>query len=162
MAKYSGNWTSITHTATANTTNLVDSTYSFFLQGGSATQRLEISEIYIGGESAAALACTFKFSRDTTVAATGISGVNNTLTDASATAPGTLAVIGNVATTKPQRGTGTLLSLSINTYGGVMRWVASPDQKITVVTATQPLGEASLSSLTGAGISSGHVLYEVV
>lgn len=163
MAKYAANWTTITATAAANTANFTDSGYPFFLQGGNSTMRLKISELYIGGESASSLPTTFKFSRDSTVGATSISGVTNALTDGSATAPGTTAVVGNVSTTKPQRSaTLTLLTPSINTYGGVVRWVASPDQELAVVGNTASLGEVSLSSITGAGISSGHVLYEVV
>lgn len=167
MAKYSASWTSITPTATADTTNLVDSTYGLILQGGNSTQRLNISEVYIGGEAAASSSPTIMvLARDSTVAATVTAGTTrNALTDGSATAPGTTAVVGHIATTKPQRSaTLHLLHLSFNAYGGIVRWVASPDEVFSVVGNTASLGEVSLSAFTGGtpGATSGHVIYEVV
>ena len=89
----------------------------------------------------------------------------NALTDASSTAPGTTATTGHIATTKPQRSaTLHLLDLSFNAYGGIVRWVASPDEVISVVGNSASLGEVSLSAFTGGttGAMSGHTLYEVV
>ena len=167
MAKYSVSWTSITPTATADTTNLVDSTYATVLQGGTSTQRLNISEIYIGGEASASSSPTLMvLARDSTVAATVTAGTTRVaVTDGSATAAATTAVTGHIATTKPQRSsTLHLLHLSFNAYGGIVRWVASPDQMLSVVGNTASLGEVSLSAFTGGttGATSGHILYEVV
>ena len=101
--------------------------------------------------------------RDSTVAATGISGNFNALLDATSTAPGTIAVFGRVSTTKPQRSaTLHLLQLSLNTYGGISRWQARYGEEISIVGNTASLGEASLSAITGTGKTSGHILYEVV
>jgi hypothetical protein len=144
MARYSLSFHAITPTATADTTNLVDSTYPFLLQGGNSTQRLNISEIYMGGEAA--------------------STSSPTLTDGSATAPGTVAIFGHIATTKPQRSaTLHLLALSFNAYGGIVRWVARPGEELSVVGNTASLGEVSLSAFTGGtpGAISGHCVYEV-
>jgi hypothetical protein len=70
MARYSLSFHAITPTATADTTNLVDSTYPFLLQGGNSTQRLNISEIYMGGEAASTSSPTLmKLARDSTVGA---------------------------------------------------------------------------------------------
>ena len=164
MAKYSLGWTTVTPTAVANTTNFTDSGYPTFLQGGNTTMRLSVSEVYIGGEEASASnPTTMKLARDSTVAATGISGNTNALLDGSGTAPGTIAVFGNVSTTKPQRSaTLQLLNLAFNAYGGIVRWVAAPGSEISVVGNTASLGEISLSSITGTGKSSGHIIYEVV
>lgn len=167
MARYSASWTSITPTATADTTNLVDSTYPLILQGGSSTMRLAVNEIFIGGEAASTSSPTLMvFARDSTVAATVTAGTTrNALLDASATAPGTTATVGHVATTKPQRSaTLHLLKLSFNAYGGIARWQARHGEEITIVGNTASLGECSLSAFTGGttGATSGHVLYEVV
>lgn len=167
MAKYALSWKSITPTATADTTNLVDSTYPFLLQGGNSTMRLNIHEIYMGGEASSTSSPTIMvLARDSTVGATVTAGTTrNALTDASSTAPGTTAVTGHIATTDPQRSsTLHLLDLSFNAYGGIVRWVASPDEVISVVGNTASLGEVSLSAFTGGttGAMSGHVLYEVV
>ena len=125
---------------------------------------LKVSEVSISGESAASNPTTMAFGRDSTVAATGISGNFNALLDAVATAPGTVAVYGCVSTTKPQRSAtlGHLLQPVLNAYGGVYRWQARYGEEITTYGASASLGELSLSSVTGTGIVSGHVLYEVV
>jgi len=163
MARYSLSYQSKTMTAVADTTNYTDNGYAFFLQGGSATMQLKVNELYIGGEDTASTPTTMVFARDSTVAATGISGDFNALMDGTSTAPGTVAVYGCVSTTKPQRSsTLHLLQLSLNTYGGISRWQARYSEEITIITATQPLGEASLSSVTGTGKVSGHCIYELV
>lgn len=163
MAKYSMTWQTTTAVAVADTTAMTDAGYEGFLQGGSATMRLVVSEIYIGGEDTASTVNTIAVSRDSTVAATGLSGNKNAVLDGSNTAPGTVAVYGNTSTTKPQRSaTLHLLQLSMNSFGGIVRWVAAPGSEIAVVTATQPLGELSISHVTGTGKTSGHVIYEVV
>jgi hypothetical protein len=78
----------------------------------------------------------------------------------------TTAAVQNTWTTNPQRSaTLHLLHLSFNAYGGIVRWVASPDQSLTVIGNTASLGEVSLSGYTGTTASapmSGHILYEVV
>lgn len=167
MARYSVSVTTITPTATADTTNLVDSTYLFLLQGGGGTQRLNVSEVYMGGEAASTSSPTIMvLARDSTVGATVTAGTTrNALLDGSSTAPGTVAVFGHIATTKPQRSaTLHLLHLSFNAYGGIVRWVARPGEEISVVGNTASLGEVSLSAFTGGtpGAISGHCIYEVV
>ena len=117
MARYSVSWTSITPTATADATNLVDSTYCTVLQGGNSTMRLNINEVFIGGEAASTSSpCLMVLARDSTVAATVTAcTTRNANLDGSSTAPGTLAVTGHIATTKPQRSTTLhLLKLSIS------------------------------------------------
>jgi hypothetical protein len=90
MAKYAMTWQATTAVAVADTANMTDAGYEGFLQGGSATQRLVVSEIYIGGEDTASTVNTIVVARDSTVAATAISGNKNAVLDASNTAPGTL------------------------------------------------------------------------
>ena len=163
MAKYAVSWTTITATAVADTANFTDSGYMTFLQGGSATQRLLVSEIYAGGESTSSTPTTMVVARDSTHATTGISGNRMAMLDGSGTAAATLAAYGIISTTKPQRSsTLHLLHLSFNAFGGVVRWVAAPGYELSVVGNTASLGEMSISSITGAGITSGHVLFEVV
>jgi hypothetical protein len=167
MARYSYAVNSITPTATGDAVNLVDSTYLAVLQGGSSTMQLKISEVYMGGEAASSSSPTIMvLGRDSTVGTGTTSGGNNTLLDATATAPGTTAraTITN-GTVKPQRSaTAHMLNLSFNAYGGIVRWVARPGEEITVVGNTQPLGETSLSAFTGGttGQISSHVTYELV
>ena len=165
MARYSATFTSVTMTATADTTNLANTTYGALLQGGNGTMRLNVGEIYLGGESTASAICIAVFARDSTVGATVVAGsTRNAVTDASNQAPGTTAIVGNSATTLPQRSaTLHLLHPSFNAFGGISRWQARPGEDISIVGNTASLGEASLSLYTGGtGIVSGHILYEVV
>jgi len=166
MARYSLTWKSITPTAVADATNMTDSTYPAILQGGSSTMRLNINEVFLGGEASASSSPSIMvLARDSTVAATVTAGTTrNAALDGSATAPGTLATFGHIATTKPQRSaTLHLLDLSFNAYGGIARWQARYGEEISVVGNTASLGEVSLSAYTGGtpGAMSGHILYEV-
>lgn len=163
--RYSLTWEGITPVAFADATNMVDSQYPFILLGGSATMRLNISEIFIGGEAPAASSPTkFKLARDSTLAATVTAGTcRNAAMDASATAPGTVPTFGHVATTKPQRSaTLHLLALSCNMYGGIARWQARHGEEINLVGNAVNTGEVSLSAFTGGtpGPCSGHCIYE--
>lgn len=161
--RYSLGYQSKTMVAVADTANMTDNGYASFLQGGSGTMQLKINEVYVGGEDTASTPTTMALARDSTVAATGISGNTNAALDASGVAPGTIAVFGSASTTKPQRSaTLHLLQLSLNTYGGISRWQARYGEEITVIGNTASLGEVSLSSVTGTGKVSGHILYELV
>ncbi len=165
MAKYSAQYNTITPTAVADTTAMTDGTYFGVFQGGTATQRLKFQEIFLGGQAASSSSPTYwQLARDSTVGATaGSYGGTLTLTDATSTAPATAPVVNDHWTTKPQRSaTAKLLNLSFNAYGGVVRWVPSPDEDISVVGNTASLGEASLSAFTGGtpGACGGHVIFE--
>ena len=162
MARYSLGYQTKTMIAVADTANMTDNGYATFLLGGSATQLLKINEVYIGGEDTASTPTTMVLARDSTIAATGISGNTNAPMDVQTTAP-TVAVFGCVSTTKPQRAaTLHLLQLSLNTYGGIARWQARYGEEISVYGTAVNVGEVSLSSVTGTGKVSGHIIYEVV
>lgn len=156
---------SVTLTAVANAANFTDNGYPFFLQGGSATMQLRVNEVQAGGESTSSAPAIMVFGRDSTVAATGISGCTNAADDASGTAPGTLAVFGRVSTTKPQASAtlGNLLHHSFNAFGGLVRWQARQGEEITTIGNTASLGELSYRAFTGSsGIVSAHCKYELV
>lgn len=165
MAKRIVSVTTQTPTATADTTNLVDATYPFLLQGGSSTQRSNILEIYLGGQAGSSAPTFMILSRDTTVAVTNSNGTGQTDAplDAATAALAAAVLTGNTNTTKPQRSaTAHLLNLSFNAFGGIVRWVAAPGEEISVVGNTQPLGEVSLSAFTGGttGLLGAHLIYE--
>lgn len=168
MAKYSGNWTSVTCTAIADTTALTDNNYAYALQGGSATQRNLISDIMIGGEASSSTVLVLKFARDSTASATLVAGTGTrvpALLDGSGTAPASAPLGGNSAGTDPQRSsTLHLLNFSFNAFGGISRWVASPGYEIAMVGNTASLGDCSLSGFTGTGAAatSGQILFETV
>jgi|SRR5579872_1575825 len=167
MAKRIVSVTTQTPTATADTTNLVDATYPFLLQGGSSTQRTNILEIYLGGQAGSSSPTFMILSRDSTVATgTNSNGTGQTdaALDGATAALGAPALTGNSnATTKPQRSSSLhLLNLSFNAFGGIVRWVAAPGEEISVIGNTASLGEVSLSAFTGGtpGALGAHMIYE--
>lgn len=165
MAKRITSITTLTPTATADTTNLVDATYPFLLQNGTSTARTNVLEVYLGGQAGSSAPTFMILSRDTTVAATNSLGTGQTDAplDASTAALAAVALVGNTNTTKPQRSaTAHLLNLSFNAFGGIVRWVAAPGEEISIIGNTQPLGEVSLSAFTGgtAGLLGAHLIYE--
>jgi len=169
MARRITSVTTMTPTATADTTNLVDATYPFLLQGGSATQLNRIWEISISGQAASSSSPTFMIlARDSTVAS-GTNTLGAGQTDASKD-PATVAlaappVTGNSnATTKPQRSsTLHLENCSLNAFGGVYFWRANRvEETISVLGNTASFGEISLSAFTGGtvGAIGAHMEYE--
>lgn len=165
MAKRIVSITTLTPTATADTTNLVDATYPFICQGGSSTQRVNILEIMEGGQAGSSSPTLMLLSRDSTVAATNSNstGQNDAAADAATAALAAPALTGSTNTTKPQRSsTLHLLNLSFNAFGGVVRWFANPGFEISIVGNTASLGEVSFSAFTGGtpGLMGAHMIYE--
>ena len=169
MSKRVLSFTGLSPTATADTTNLVDSTYHGLIKGASSTQRVKILEVLQTGMAPSSSSPTYQIlSRDSTVA-TGTAGFSaggtDAPVDASATDP-SLPIVGNTfATTKPQRSaTLHLMPLGINAYGGAMRWRPDDDDDFCLVGNTASLGEISLSAFTGGttGIIQSAITYEVI
>jgi hypothetical protein len=167
MARRIVSITTLTPTATADTTALVDATYPFLLQGGTSTQLNRVHEVSISGQAASSSSPTFMLlSRDTTVAVTNSNGTGQTDTpiDASTAALTAAALTGNTNTTKPQRSaTAHLMNCSCNAYGGSFFWRANKlDECPAILGNTQPLGEVSLTAFTGgtAGAIGAHMIYE--
>ncbi len=164
MAKRSVSITTVTLTAFADTVNLTDATYPFLIQGGSGTQRIDILELYLGGQSTSSATAFILLSRDSTVAATNSYGTGqmDAAMDAATASLAAAPLSGNTNTTKPQRSSSLhLLSPSFNAFGGVVRWVAAPNEQPNIVGNTASLGEVSCSCFTGgAGIISAQCIYE--
>lgn len=172
MARRIVSITTITPTATADTTNLVDATYPFLLQGGSASQVNYVWELSITGQAPTTSSPTnMLFARDSTVA-TGTNTNGTGQTDA-AMSPFTAALAapaftGNSnATTKPQRSsTLHLPNCSLNAFGGSYFWRANKiDECVSLFGNTNTgsqLGEVSLSCFTGGtpGAIGAHMIYE--
>lgn len=166
MARYSVSYAQMTTAATADNASLTTLTYGA-LSGNSATMQLKINEVQCGGEASSAAVQALVLGRDSTVAATSLTsvGMSNQALDASVTAPGTLALFSNTATTKPVRlSNGHLLNQSFNAFGGLVRWQARQGEEITTVGNSASLGEVSYSGTTGtvAATVSWHVIYELV
>lgn len=169
MARYSASFSQITCTAFADGASHTTGAYPGSLRQG-ATTYTKINEVYVGGESSASTPTTLVLARGSLLSVGALSNGGLALLDALAVAPGTLPNWGSTAaTTYPQRATAAsgayLLDLSLNTYGGIARWQARYGEEITVFGASTPAvpaAEVILSSKSGAGIMSGHILFEQV
>lgn len=165
MAKWSLQVNTITPTATADTTALVDNTYLGLIQGGSTTQRINVIEVMMSGQAGASSPSIMQLARDSTVGATVSlgTGATNAALDTATAALAAPQVVGNSATTDPQRAaTLKLLNLSFNAFGGIVRWVAAPGEEISLVGNAVNVGEVSLSAFTGGttGLMGSHIIYE--
>lgn len=138
-----------------------------FLQGGSSTQVLITSELYMGGGAGASAVNDMTLSRDSTVAVTAITlGTNgkNAALDPATAALAAPQAPGFSATTMPQASTTLQMGAWLfNAFGGIVRWVAYPGEEIRTVGNTASLGELSLScsNITGTpGLISSTWIYE--
>jgi hypothetical protein len=167
MAKRTVSFASITTTAFADTTGMTNGAYCTVVQGGSGTQRINVLEVMLGGQSAStSQPQIILLSRDSTVAVTvgattTVDAANSASTAALAAAP----ITGNTFTTAPQRLSGAgghILCFSFNAYGGAARWLAKDWEEVDLIGNTANLGELSLSAFTGttAGAIGGHLIYE--
>ncbi len=161
-----------TPTATADATNLVDAAtaagYPVAFQGGSATQRYSIVEVYLGGQAGASSPSIMLLSFDSQAATGSLTkdtNLTDSISDANAVALSTaVAVFNKAATNKPQRSaTQHLANLSFNAFGGIVRLNWPQDQQFVGVGATTAnASEISLSAFTGGttGLMGCHVIYE--
>lgn len=174
MAKYSNSFGQVTMAVTALGTAPATAGL-YYLVGGSSAFQTKVSEVYLGGEAASAsTVAAMAFGRVSTVAGAVSGPIASVLTDImSAGSASTSFPIGYTTwtTSGPSMAvTGVLLRLSYNAYGGIVRWVSSPDQQITMTgtaafaTGTQGVGgQLMLQQTAGtAALMSGHVLFEVM
>lgn len=136
------------------------------LQGGSATQRAIIHEVYLGGQAGASSPTFMQLAKDSTIGITLVQTGNAVAAAAldPATAALTNPVVGyNSATTVPQRSTTlSLHNLSFNAFGGIVRLNFPPGQEPVLLGNTASFGEISLSAFTGGtpGLLGSHLVFE--
>lgn len=167
MAKRSFNVATYTPTATADATNLANNTHGGVLQGGAATQRSKISEIYLGGQADATKPTLMVLARNSlaaTVIVAGTEGRDAPLDPATADLVNPVAA-GRSSTVLAQRSaTLHLLQLTFNAFGGIVRWLAGEDEEIGMVGLAVNTGSISLSAYTGGnpGLMGSHIIYETL
>jgi hypothetical protein len=152
-----------TATATADhATTLANGTY-VAISAVAATNRCRISEIYMGGQSAASNVNIMMFARHQTIAATltALAAPNSDGPMNGLTQVVTSACRGFVAATTPPT-TEARLNLTYNSFGGAVRWVAPPDGEWFITGVTTLVSESSLSAYTGggSGVMGAHIIYE--
>lgn len=168
MARRSFQAATYTPTATADASALASGTYQS-IEAGSATQMINVDEIQIGGQAPSASSpCIFMFARNLTAATTPTAlaapngdGPLNGSTAALA-AP---AVTYTAAATGPQRtntATTARLNLSLNAYGGIVKWFANPGREWVIIGTSVSIAPSSLSCFTGGsvGLVGSHICYE--
>jgi hypothetical protein len=171
MTKYSFSVNTLTTAATADNSVLTTSTY-MALGGGSATQRNDISEVYMGGQATSSSTLFMVLARDSTAGATptalAAGTASNGPLDPAAAALASPAVGYIAATTQPTRSnvvTLGRLNLTFNAFGGIVRWTAmDPNEYFKLLGVTGPNGDVSLSGFTAsaAGPIGAHIVYETV
>jgi hypothetical protein len=169
MAKRSFQAATFTPTATADTSNLATATF-MSLGAANATQLLKVIEIYEGGQASASSINIMQWARDSTlvVTATALASPNSDGPMSSFSAALAATPIPAIAgATLPQRSaivTAARLNLSLNTFGGIVRWVAAPGEEWDIYGVTASLSESSLSAFTGgsAGLMGAHIVYEPI
>jgi hypothetical protein len=164
MARYSATFSQVTVAALADTVAATNGTYPGSLRSGGATLMYRINEVYIGGEGGSSNPCSMILARASTISVGALSVGNNGLLDFNATAPGTVPSWGNTAATSGAQRSSTLylLNPSVNAFGGIARWQARVGEEITGFGNTATGAEVLLSSKTGTGQVSGHLIYEIV
>jgi len=154
MAKFVATYETFTPTTVSNATNFTDNGY-FALQGGTATQRFDVYEIYLVGQSTVAGNMnSLVWTRDSTVGATltALSSLQSQgALDPASVAPTSAPVAFSASTTKPQRSVSAAkLVLGFNPFGGVARWwvPAGSGAEFKLLGNTASNGEASISCTT--------------
>lgn len=128
------------------------------------TSALRVFEVFIGGESTSSTVNAMALRRGvTTVSSGALSGANaiGRINPRSLTTPA-FGYGQTYATTYPTAGNHAL-QLSLNTFGGIIRWVAAPGEEVAAIGAATLLpddADLTLSAITGTGIVSTHMIVE--
>jgi hypothetical protein len=154
--------------AVADTVNFTNQQF-MALQGGSATQRILLTEVAMGGQSTATAPVIMQTSRDSTIGVTLTALTTNesdTPLDPATAALAAPAQPFTQSTTKPQRSASAgLINQSFNAFGGALRWFAYDlSEALVLLGNTASNGEVSTSNYTGGTTSGigGHYVYETL
>jgi hypothetical protein len=138
------------------------------IQGGAATQMVNILEVYLGGLAAASAPTLTMLARRIVVSTTptALAGPNSDeQSHPSTTDLGASAAKPHVAaSTNPQcHADAKLISLAFNSFGGLVRKTWNPGEGPSLLGVTQPMGQLGISAFTGtspSAVISGHIEYE--
>lgn len=159
MAQYTHGAVGYTPIAHADgATALVSSSYQAVRT--ETTSTLKVVEFFIGGESTASTVNRMSLRRLSTNAATPTNQVPAALNPLSAASASDGYV---AATTGPTiASTQHLANVALNTFGGVVRWVAAPGEEVYATASTAPNGELCLDSISGTGVVSTDIKFEEI
>jgi hypothetical protein len=161
MAKYTVTAAGWTTTATAAGAIPAANNIFHALRTASSTNTARIQEVYLAGESTTSTVVRMRLARASTnsTGPTDVTPANLNPLSAAAVARGYVAV----ATTRPTiTSNPPTLELGFNAFGGVVRWVAAPDEEVWITTTTAPNSDVVLASESGAGTVSDHIIFEEI
>lgn len=118
-------------------------------------------EVYWGGEATSTTALAMAVRRHTTIGSTPTDRTPSPLNPASVAS--TWKWFQTASTQPTVAATATIehvLSLGGNAFGGIVRWVAAPEEEIWVYSNAANTNELSLSPVTGTAVASGHLILE--
>ena len=150
-------WTPVAHADGA--TALANNSYLDVRTTTASTER--IVDIYIAGTATASTVNQMALRRVATTATA-------TPTNQTPAAANTLSIAATTqfhaaATTGPTlASTVHLGNFSLNTFGGVVRWVAAPGEEIWATVGSVPNGEIVLDSISGTGTVSTDIRFEEI
>lgn len=135
---------------------------------GSTTQFVNVLEFYLGGQAGASSPTIMIWARSSTlgITPTALSLPNTDGPMAGFTAALAAPVVPYVAAgTAPNRSPATTvarLNLSLNAFGGIVRWVAAPGEEWGMLGTAVNVSESTLSAFTGGtpGLMGTHIIYE--
>jgi len=157
MAQYNtalAGWTPVAHADAASA--LANASYQAVRTTTASTIR--IVEAFVGGEATASTVNRMAVRRLSTNASTPTDVVPAALNPLSAAS---VSQGYSAASTGPTiASTNHLLNLAMNSFGGVVRWVAAPGEELWATAQTAPNGQVVLDSISGTGVVSSHLIFE--
>ena len=158
MAQYQCARTTWTPTATADNALETANGHESYI-AGAAPAIARVNEVMEGGEATSSTVNVMALRRHSTASATPTAKTPAKLNPSSGANVGTYH---QTATTQPTTSTGThVLNLSLNVFGGIVRWVAAPGQEIYLVGGSTGNNELGLSAVSGTpGALSSHLIVE--
>lgn len=157
MAQYTtaaAGWTPVAHADAAS--SLANNSYHALRTTTAST--LRVTEVFIGGEATSSTVNRMSLRRLSTNASTPTDVTPAPLNPLSAPSVSQGYVAASTGPTIAS--TGHLLNLAMNTFGGIVRWVAAPGQEIYATAQTAPNGQLCLDSISGTGVVSTHMIFE--
>lgn len=157
------------YTPTVNTAGTAATTTTFqAITNGGPTNTITVYEVYVGGQASASAINGMCFTRNATAATTPTALTTTSMTDgfmpSNAGLLASSAVCFCTASTGGIRSTATTqarLNLSLNAFGGIVRWVAAPGEEWGII-GTAANAESTLIAQVGSpGLQGSHIIYEI-
>lgn len=159
MALYSTatpGWTPVAHADGA--ASLADNSYHALRT--ETSNQVKVTEVFIGGEATSSTVNRMSVRRISTNISTP---TNKTPAPLHPWSAASAANHVSAATTGPTiASTVHLLDLALNTFGGIIRWVAHPGEELWALNSTAPNGEIVLDSISGTGLVSTNMIFEEI